>query len=192
MSRPREFDEAVTLGELMGEFWDHGYHATSTDDLCRRTGLSRSSLYNAYGKKRDCYLQILQCYVDKNEAQGREILEGEQNGLESLRAFMVSVLDRQWADAHRRVCLMINASVEVGASDEGVHDALQANADAFRAVLLELVQRGQRDGSVTTERTAEALAFTLHASLDGLQVQGRLVDDRTMINEAVDTLLALL
>lgn len=192
MNRPREFDEAVTLGELMGEFWDHGYHATSTDDLCRRTGLSRSSLYNAYGKKRDCYLQILQCYVDKNEAQSREILKGELSGLESLRAFMISVLDRQWADAHRRVCLMINASVEVGASDGGVHDALQANAEAFRAVLLELVRRGQRDGSVTTTRTAEALAFALHASLDGLQVQGRIVDDRTMINEAVDTLLALL
>lgn len=192
MNRPREFDEAVTLGELMGEFWDHGYHATSTDDLCRRTGLSRSSLYNTYGKKRDCYLQTLECYSKQSSARSQEVLDGELNGRDSLRAFMISVLDRQWDDAHRRVCLMINASVEVRSSDEGVHDALQRNAESFRSALLELVQRGQRDGSVTTARTAEALAFALHASLDGLQIQGRIVDDRTMINEAVDTLLALL
>ncbi|MGO1971634.1 MAG: TetR/AcrR family transcriptional regulator [Propionibacteriaceae bacterium] len=192
MARPREFDDAATLHELTDEFWDHGYHATSTDDLCRRTGLSRSSLYNAYGKKRDCYLQTLQCYSEQSSTQRQEILAGELGGRESLRVFMISVLDRQWADADRRVCLMINASVEVGPSDEGVHDSLQRNAMGFRAAVLELVQRGQGDGSVTTAQSAEALAFALHASLDGLQVQGRIVDDRSMIDEAVDTLLALL
>lgn len=191
MARPREFDDATARGELMDEFWDRGYHATSTDDLCRRTGLSRSSLYNAYGKKRDCYLESLDTYSGQNEERRQEVLTQDLSGKEALRLFMATTLDGQWDDSQRRVCLMINASVEVGPSDETVLDALQRNADNFRSCLHELVLRGQLDGSITSTQSADALAFALHASLDGLQVQGRLVDDRTPIDTAVDTLLSL-
>ncbi len=192
MARPREFDDATTRGELMDEFWDRGYHATSTDDLCRRSGLSRSSLYNAYGKKRDCYLASLDTYASDNESRREEVLSQDLDGREALRIFMTTTLDGQWADEQRRVCLMINASVEVGPTDEAVLDALRGNAANFRNCLHQLVLRGQRDGSITSTQPADVLAFTLHASLDGLQVQGRLARERAPIDAAVDTLLALI
>jgi AcrR family transcriptional regulator len=192
MPRPRAFDDRVAIDAVVDEFWDRGYHATSTDELCQRTALSRSSLYNAFGKKRDVYLRALEQYAAERQRLRDAVLEGEEPGREALREFFRSVLDEQWADERRRVCFMINASVEVGPCDEDVRRLLAANADRFRQMIAELVRRGQRDGSIRDDMPAERLAATLHATLDGLQVQGRAREGRDDIDAAVETLLALL
>jgi TetR/AcrR family transcriptional repressor of nem operon len=43
MARPREFDAEVALESAMELLWTKGYEATSLDDLCEVTGLSRST-----------------------------------------------------------------------------------------------------------------------------------------------------
>ncbi|MDN5668555.1 MAG: TetR/AcrR family transcriptional regulator [Renibacterium salmoninarum] len=55
MARPRKFDHDATLDAIVDEFWGSSYAATSTEDLCARTGLSRSSLYNAFQSKPASY-----------------------------------------------------------------------------------------------------------------------------------------
>ena len=57
--RPREFDAGAALDGAMRLFWRVGYEAASLPDLEAATGLARSSLYNAFGSKRDLYLKAL-------------------------------------------------------------------------------------------------------------------------------------
>ena len=64
MSRPREFDAEAALDRALDVLWTRGYEATSVDDLCAATGLSRSSLYAAYGGKRDLLLKAVDRYVE--------------------------------------------------------------------------------------------------------------------------------
>lgn len=65
MARPREFDADIALDRATDVFWAKGYEATSLDDLCEATGLSRSSLYAAFGTKRDLLLQSVDRYVER-------------------------------------------------------------------------------------------------------------------------------
>ena len=49
----------------MDVFWSKGYEATSLDDLCEVTGLSRSSIYATFGSKRNLLLQSVDRYVER-------------------------------------------------------------------------------------------------------------------------------
>ena len=57
--RPRGFDTDVALGAVTERFRTQGFAATSLDDLVDATGLSRPSLYAAFGDKKALYLTVL-------------------------------------------------------------------------------------------------------------------------------------
>ncbi|MEX0633668.1 TetR/AcrR family transcriptional regulator [Serratia ureilytica] len=48
----------------MDVFWTNGYEASSTQELCERTGLGRGSLYHAFGSKQNLYEQALRRYQE--------------------------------------------------------------------------------------------------------------------------------
>src|SRR3954452_12779539 len=60
--RPRAYDPDEALAKAMGAFWDHGYAATSLDDISAATGMNRPSLYAAFGDKQAIYLKAIEHY----------------------------------------------------------------------------------------------------------------------------------
>lgn len=194
MPRPRAFDDTVALDACVDQFWDHGFHATSTDDLCTRSGLSRSSLYNAFGKKREVYLRGVRRYGEVQGAVREASVErtAHDSGRDALRAFLAEVLDQQWADHDRRVCFGIHACVDVDAGDDEIRDVLVGNADQFRSVIAGLIARGQQDGSLQRRGDPTDLAAVVHVAIDGLQVASRVRSARSDVDRTVDTLVGLL
>lgn len=192
--RPRAFDDAVALDACVDQFWDHGFHATSTDDLCERAGLSRSSLYNTFGRKRDVYVRGVHRYGEQRVADRAASLARSTGatGREALRTLLSDLLDVQWRDPSRRVCFGIHACIDVAADDTELREVLLGNADQLRGVLADLVARGQADGSIRADRDPAALAAVLHVAYDGLQVAGRIRPERAETDATVDTLLELL
>lgn len=71
--RPRKFDKDAVLQLIVKEFWAKGYSGTSLDDLAKATGLSRPSLYAAYGNKLSMYLAALEAFGERmaREAVGQ-------------------------------------------------------------------------------------------------------------------------
>ena len=62
MARPRSFDHATVVRQARDAFVAGGYRGTSVDDLLTATGLSRASLYQAFGSKRGLFLV---CVTDR-------------------------------------------------------------------------------------------------------------------------------
>ncbi|MGO2540382.1 MAG: TetR/AcrR family transcriptional regulator [Specibacter sp.] len=63
MGRTQAFDtdEAVRLARAV--FWERGYEESSLPELERATGLSRSSIYHAFGNKRGLFDAALASYL---------------------------------------------------------------------------------------------------------------------------------
>lgn len=59
MARPRSFDTAAVVRQARDAFVAGGYRGTSVEDLLTATGLSRASLYQAFGSKRGLFLAAL-------------------------------------------------------------------------------------------------------------------------------------
>ena len=60
--RPREFDKDEVLGAALQVFWQKGYEGASLSDLTDAMGITRPSLYAAFGNKEALFLQALDRY----------------------------------------------------------------------------------------------------------------------------------
>ncbi|WP_159618181.1 TetR/AcrR family transcriptional regulator [Ruania rhizosphaerae] len=65
MARTQSFDRDTVVRAARATFWHSGYSGTSVPDLEAATGLSRSSIYNAFGSKRGLFDAAVQSYLDE-------------------------------------------------------------------------------------------------------------------------------
>lgn len=63
MGRTQAFDTQEAIRAARTVFWEHGYEDASLPDLERATGLSRSSIYHAFGSKRGLFDAALTSYL---------------------------------------------------------------------------------------------------------------------------------
>src|SRR5260370_2156964 len=105
---PREFDVDSALERAMDVFWSKGYEATSLDDLCSATGLSRSSLYATFGNKRELLLQTVDRYVEQRTPRIEAILERFPNVSEGIAALLQEFIHQIVSGAGRRGCFLGN------------------------------------------------------------------------------------
>ena len=64
MGRPREFDVDTALDLALQVFWRNGYEGASMADLTEAMGITKPSLYAAFGNKEELFRKALDRYVD--------------------------------------------------------------------------------------------------------------------------------
>ncbi|UGS28373.1 TetR/AcrR family transcriptional regulator [Microbacterium resistens] len=65
MARPESFDREAVVRAARNLFWSTGYESSSIADIEMATGLSRSSIYNAFGSKRGLFDEAVQSYLEE-------------------------------------------------------------------------------------------------------------------------------
>jgi TetR/AcrR family transcriptional regulator, transcriptional repressor for nem operon len=148
MGRPREFSDTAVVDAAMEVFWEKGYEATTTQDLCERTGLGRGSLYNAFGSKHRLYEESVRRYAETWAARQLALLSEPGDVRARLRRLMIGVIDADLDDPGRRGCLALNAAVEVSGRDGEVPALVRKQFDDLEQALTDLVTVGQRAGEL--------------------------------------------
>ena len=64
IGRPRGFDADEALDRAVRVFWAQGYEGASLDDLTGAMGITRMSMYRAFGNKEDLFRRVLQRYTE--------------------------------------------------------------------------------------------------------------------------------
>ncbi len=125
MARPREFAETEVLDRAMETFWSRGYEGTSVDDLVGATGLSRSSIYQAFGNKRELLDAALGHYVQTVVASMLAELESDSAGLGEIEAFFARIasIATDVPDRGALGCFMTNTIAELGWADRAARFA---------------------------------------------------------------------
>ena len=138
------------------------------------TGLSRSSLYGAFGDKHDLFLQTLDEYRFAKTAEMRERLRGP-NGTAYTRlgAYLRQFAQDVAADVERKGCLMAKSAAELAASDPDVAEKVSEMLHLMRDELCACVVATQAEGSLDADADPEQLANMLLAVLRGLLALGK-------------------
>lgn len=192
MARPRTFDETAALDQVVRLFWMRGYEATSVRDLEAATGIGMTSLYNAFGGKRQLFCSALKHYSEHRTRRCLDDIEHLASPADRIRTFVARVTEAALGDPDRMGCLVINTAIELGPHDEEISEIVTdylAEVEAFFRRNFEAAQKaGDADPNVTPEdagRSFSALMF-------GLRVLARSCPDREMMEGAARPLLALL
>jgi TetR/AcrR family transcriptional repressor of nem operon len=192
MARPREFDVDAALDCALDLFWSKGYEATSLDDLCASTGLSRSSLYATFGNKRDLLLRSVDRYVERRTPDLAAILAPPVPVREAFATLARRFIDQIVAGAGRRGCFLGNCAAELPRSDRAalarVRQGLARTQSTFRAALL----RAAACGDVPADADVDALARFLTAAFQGLRLLGKVNPDRAALEDVAATMLRCL
>jgi TetR/AcrR family transcriptional repressor of nem operon len=192
MARPREFDIASALDRAMEAFWSKGYEATSLDDLCGVTGLSRSSLYAAFGSKRDLLLQAVDRYVEQRTARIATVLSRPSSIQAAFAALARQFIDQIVAGPGRRGCFLGNCAAELPRTDRAALACVRQGLQATEAIFRDALARARSRGELSPDADLDALARFLTAGFQGLRLVGKVNPDRAVLQDIAATMLRCL
>jgi TetR/AcrR family transcriptional regulator, transcriptional repressor for nem operon len=159
MGRPRSYDRREVVVTAKDVFWDHGYEGTAVGDLEAATGLSRSSLYLAFGTKRDLFEAALTEYLESFVGPQLRAVEAPGAGLREVAAFFRS-LATLFRDARsQRGCLMINSIAELAGVDPAWEASGAEFANRFRAAFFNALRTAEGEGAMSRRQATSRAEF---------------------------------
>lgn len=187
MARPREFDEAQVIDNLMKVFWDKGYETTTLQDLVKASGLLKGSLYGAFGDKQAIYLAALRHYNRTRIQASIDILAGEGSARQKIARLFDQVIEATKRDVFAGGCLLCNASLERAVTDREVKNEIRTTIRRLKVAIMEALI----DEGINEERAASLAAFIISAYF-GTRVLAKGGAPAAMIGETRDHCLQLL
>jgi AcrR family transcriptional regulator len=187
--RPREFDVDQALDAAINVFWSQGYEGTTLDDLTRAMGISRPSLYAAFGDKEatfkravERYSQVDQHYVETALAQPTALAVAT----EYLRGHVRASTNPDRPPG----CLTVQGGVSGSQADQRVVQFLDAHRAAVEVRLAARFKQAITDGDLPPDEDPADLARYLLTVTSGQAVQAGAGATRDQLSRVADRALA--
>jgi TetR/AcrR family transcriptional regulator, transcriptional repressor for nem operon len=112
MARPRTFDDDETRAAILRQFWRHGFEGTALPDLEEATGLSRKSLYNAFGDKQSMFVSSLVSFRSTVVPFNIQPLRADGAGIDAIGQVLIGLAELGATPIGRLGCMICNTSRE--------------------------------------------------------------------------------
>ncbi|MBE7220132.1 MAG: TetR/AcrR family transcriptional regulator [Caulobacteraceae bacterium] len=188
--RPREFCTEAALAQALRVFWTRGYEGASLTELTEAMGVTRPSLYAAFGNKEQLFRKALDLYE-------REKLAFMQTALEAPTArgvaerLLTAAVEMQSCAHSPKGCLEVTATTACGAEAQGVRDEVVARRAAALGPLQARFRRAAAEGDFPADIEPEGLVRFLMAVMTGLAVQAGSGAGCAELRSLMDTTLKL-
>ncbi|HEY4457637.1 MAG TPA: TetR/AcrR family transcriptional regulator [Pseudonocardiaceae bacterium] len=189
MGRNRTFDIDEALGSALRAFWEHGYDATSMQDLCQAMGIQPGSVYATFGSKRDLFRTALRRYADTVSAEAVARITDAPSGLQGLRDYFAHLIDAMVDGDRRWGCLITNSLVEFATRDPELADLLTTHLANLRTAFATALARAAADGDLRPGIDASS-ADLLVAVIQGMNVLAKTQPGRPALTAVADAALA--
>ena len=193
--RPRVFDEAEALDAALSVFWRNGYQGASLSELTRAMGISKPSLYAAFGNKETLYLKALQRYRERELARHAEVLVAQTDLKSALRGFLRSVADMLTSPELPGGCMVVTSAVacDISALPHRVVAAIGETVDqAVIELLRERLRKALRQRRLPQETSVEQLADYFAILMSGMAVMAKLGISSERLFETIEQALCVI
>lgn len=188
--RPREFDVDEALAAALNVFWSKGYEGASLTDLTEAMGITRPSLYAAFGNKESLFRKALDLYEQEKLAYMRGALEAPTAKGVAERLLGGS-LANQCSDCEPKGCLGVISSVACGAEAEAIREEVIKRRQSSHKALVERFEQAKRDGDLSADADIDGLTGYLFAVMQGMAVQAGAGAKREDLERVLETSLMM-
>lgn len=187
--RPRCFDPEVALAAALRVFWRNGYEAASMAELTAEMGITKPSLYAAFGNKEALFHKALDLYEREKLAYMTPALEAATARGVAER-LLHGALKVQMSSCDPKGCLGVISANACGAEAAGIKAEVVARRASSEAALIRRFEQAESDGELPEGMTPAALARYLFAILQGLSIQAGSGATCTELGQLVETSMA--
>lgn len=184
--RPREFCVDDALAKALRVFWEKGYEGTSLNDLTEAMGITRPSLYAAFGNKEALFRKALDLYeTEKMHYVGSALTEPTARRVAEtmLRGAVENVSSSE--DPHG--CLRVIASVACGEEAQSIRDEVLERGKVVHQSIVERFERAKVEGDLPAQVDVLGLTDLLKALVQGISIQAGQGASRAELDRLVDT-----
>jgi TetR/AcrR family transcriptional regulator, transcriptional repressor for nem operon len=174
----------------MRVFWEHGYHATSVQDLMKAAGVQKQSLYCAFGDKRSLFLKCLNLYTKQTLFAIQRMLNEPHSAFEGIERVMRFVAQSPESKNCPPGCLMANTALELGLNDPGVAEEIRRMFRAVEKMLAAAVKKAQAQGEISKRIDCVAIAQGLANTISGIRILEKTGASKHQIRMVLETALA--
>lgn len=185
--RPRTFNLDQALDAAVRVFWQQGYQATSLDDLTAAMGITRPSLYAAFGDKEHLFLQVVdryrQCYSTRSSAALQETTDTQR----AIALMLDRTVELLTDPALPCGCLIVNCVAECCSLSETLKRKLAECQALTEAAIYDRLREGQVKGDILTQLDSRSLAQFFNSVIQGMAILAKTQSDPVMIQNIART-----
>jgi len=187
--RPREFNVDCALDSALKVFWQKGYEGTSLTDLTEAMGITRPSLYAAFGSKEELFHKVLDRYASGPASFVLEALTAS-TAREAATGLLMGTVDLLTCPQNPHGCLMVQAALSSGDNAERVKEELASYRVARETAIRRRLEQARDDGDIPTDSNPADLARYIAVVMQGLAVEAANGASRNELLRTVDIALS--
>jgi AcrR family transcriptional regulator len=151
-------------------FWQKGYEGASLDELTEAMGISRPSLYAAFGDKAALFKKALDRYEVGPMSFVREAL-GEPTARSVVERLLYGAVKLQTEPETPPGCLLVHGALACGEGADAVRQELNSRRAIIEAALRRRLVRAKAEGDLPRDANPADLARYVVTVIRGMAVQ---------------------
>lgn len=171
--RPRSIDRTAMLDAATHAFWRLGYDGASLGELTDATGVSRPTLYAAFGDKAALFRAVLGHYGQSIGNAPLSAFQPESEIAAAVEAFLRTSAEGNTAPGAPSGCLIANCAATAAERDPGLRDDLARGTADLTARLAERFSDEVAAGHLAPEPSPEARATLMVDFMNAQAVRAR-------------------
>jgi AcrR family transcriptional regulator len=188
--RPREFCTEGALAAALRVFWSKGYEGTSLTDLTEAMGITRPSLYAAFGNKEALFRKALDLYQrEKLEYVGQALAEPSARRVAEV--LLRGAVKNASSPEEPHGCLGVITASSCGEEAQSVREEVLKRGQVIREAMIDRLERAKIENDLPADIDIEGLTSLLFAMLQGISVQAGGGATREQLDRLVEAGLAL-